>query len=55
MSFGQRCQRGIDERIIRVDFLDHTEDFYHAVDLVVMASTYEAGIPYVALEAAARG
>jgi len=46
---------GIDERIVRVDFLDRTEDFYHAVDLVVMASTYEAGIPYVALEAAACG
>jgi glycosyltransferase involved in cell wall biosynthesis len=46
---------GIAERIVRVDFLEHTEDFYHAVDLVVMASTYEAGIPYVALEAAACG
>jgi glycosyltransferase involved in cell wall biosynthesis len=46
---------GIEDRIVRVDFLDRTEDFYHAVDLVVMASTYEAGIPYVALEAAACG
>jgi len=46
---------GIEGRLVRVDFLERTEDFYHAVDLLVMASTYEAGIPYVALEAAACG
>jgi len=46
---------GIEGRLTRVDFLERTEDFYHAVDLVVMASAYEAGIPYVALEAAACG
>jgi glycosyltransferase involved in cell wall biosynthesis len=46
---------GIDERIVKIDFMDRTEDFYHAVDLVVLASVYEAGIPYVALEALACG
>jgi glycosyltransferase involved in cell wall biosynthesis len=46
---------GIDARVRRVEFLEDTSEFYHAVDLVVMASTYEAGIPYVALEAAACG
>jgi len=46
---------GIDDRIVKIDFMDRTEDFYQAVDLVVLASTYEAGIPYVALEALACG
>jgi glycosyltransferase involved in cell wall biosynthesis len=46
---------GIEARIARVEFLEDTSEFYHAVDLVVMTSVYEAGIPYVALEAAACG
>lgn len=46
---------GLADSIVAVDFLDRAEDFYQAVDLVVMTSVYEAGIPYVALEALACG
>lgn len=46
---------GIGERIVAIDALDRTEEFYQAVDLVVLSPVYEAGIPYVVLEALACG
>jgi glycosyltransferase involved in cell wall biosynthesis len=44
-----------EERIIRVDYLDKPWKFYQMVDAIVIPSIYEAGIPYVALEAVCCG
>lgn len=48
-------KEGCAGRIVRIEHLDDTGVFYHAIDGLVMTSRYEAGWPIVILEAMACG
>lgn len=46
---------GVEARILRLSYLEETLPFYQALDGFLLTSRYEAGIPFVLLEAASCG
>ncbi len=48
-------QAGVFPKILRLNYLEEALPFYHALDGFLLTSRYEAGIPFVLLEAASCG
>jgi glycosyltransferase involved in cell wall biosynthesis len=46
---------GVSSKIIHLNYLEEALPFYHAIDGFLLTSRYEAGIPFVLLEAASCG
>ena len=46
---------GVSSKILRLNYLEEALPFYHALDGFLLTSRYEAGIPFVLLEAASCG
>ncbi len=46
---------GVSSKILRLSYLEEALPFYHALDGFLLTSRYEAGIPFVLLEAASCG
>ena len=52
---GEALSEGVTSQIVRLHYLEETLPFYQALDGFLLTSRYEAGIPFVFLEAAACG
>ena len=48
-------KEGLSSRVLRPDYLEDPLPFYHALDAFLLTSRYEAGIPFVLLEALSCG
>ena len=46
-------ENGIEDRLLMLDYMEEPTAFYHAIDALMISSRYEAGWPFVALEALA--
>jgi glycosyltransferase involved in cell wall biosynthesis len=52
---GEALAEGVSSQVVRLHYLEETLPFYQALDGFLLTSRYEAGIPFVFLEAAACG
>jgi glycosyltransferase involved in cell wall biosynthesis len=50
---GKARERGLEDRVQILDYMEKPLEFYHGIDSLLISSRYEAGWPFVVLEALA--